>query len=235
MTIERFRQAALATPGVVLREGCDEHKLRSEFARLGWTLPTPHVELLACSNGVTAFGGFFRILGVGEGLTTLETWNLRETWKFAWPRQVEEYLCFAEDAWGDQYAYRFDELSQPSPRVYWLESLSLEAEVWEPDFMTFLFDDFLRNAVEPWDMNMLHARRRFGDLPIEQHLVYSPSPLLCGETDPESIMLMSAHSAMIANGDLAREIGDATFEREVSHLEPFEDERGRMRLRVVWT
>lgn len=41
------------------------------------------------------------------GVTELVEWNEPSTWKFAWPSTILEYLCFAETAWGDQYAYRY--------------------------------------------------------------------------------------------------------------------------------
>lgn len=234
MSIKASLTTLMTTVGVAWEQPMAPAEVADRLRRLGWALPEPHRELLTNVNGITAFGGYFRIFGLGKEPMTLEGWNSPKTWKFAWPRHLGEYLCFAEDAWGDQYAYRLDELNRKDPPVYWLESLMLEPEPWEPNFAAFLANDFLRNAVTPWDSNMLLARKRLGALRLDEHLVYSPSPLLTDETDPESIMKMPASAAMILNGDLARQLGDETFDRGVSHVEPYTDPEGRMRLNVVW-
>jgi hypothetical protein len=90
------------------KAGCGEAALREFVARSGWCLPADHVELLKKSNGVTAYGGYFRLLSLGD----MSSWNAPGRWKFAWPAHVAEYLCFGETAWGDQYAYRLVDLSR---------------------------------------------------------------------------------------------------------------------------
>jgi hypothetical protein len=81
---------------------------------------------------------------------------------------------------------------------------------------------------------VVEARQKLGDLDGSSHVVSVPSPLIAGAHSADNAMVMPARAAMIANGDLATQLGDQPQARPVLAIEPFEDSRGRPRLRVVW-
>jgi hypothetical protein len=199
-------------------------------------LPEPHVALLSESNGVTGYDGYFRLFGLSGEVADIVRWNRTETWKFAWPDAVSAYLCFGETAWGDQYAYRLDELdSDEPPRVFFLESVTLQPDVIARDFEAFLRDEFLANCDRPYDELLLAAHERLGGISPQEHLIYSPSPLITGSESLDHVVKMAADAAMIVNGDLATQLLSEPHAGALLRLDPYEDELGRFRLRAVWT
>jgi hypothetical protein len=202
--------------------------------RLGFRLPRLHEDLLALSDGVTGYGGYFRIFGVSNAVTDLAVWNDEDTWKFAWPPTIGGFFCFGETAWGDQYAYPIAELqSDNEPSVYFLESITLNPERLAANFESFVRDEFLRNCETPYDEILIAARNRFGDLEPSEHITYVPSPLVTGEESLEHVIKMPARAAMIAGGDLARQLSGELQSRQISRIEPYVDHKGRARLKVV--
>ncbi len=203
---------------------------------LGVWLPTSHVELLLMSGGVTAFGGYFRLFGSAPGSPIgLKRWNDLEAWKFAWPPRVRRFYCFGCTALGDQYAYAQDDLVEGRDRVYFLEGLALQPEVIAESFLEFFDREFLRNARQPYDDAIRQARRRHGELRSSEMLVYSPSPLLGADERVENLMKLDAYASMILNGDLASQVAEESVDRKIVRVETYVDERGRTRLRVVWS
>jgi hypothetical protein len=206
------------------------------LARSGLALPATYRHLLDRADGLTAYGGYFRVFGIEGAITpNLLTWNDEATWKFAWPPHARDYLCFGETAFGHQYAFRYDELRRPSPPVYLLEAWALNPEPLADTFEGFLVEEFLRNAAQPYDEMITAARGIVGDLSTEEHVTYSPSPLLTGEECIDHIVKLPAAVAMIFNGDLARQLCDDRRSGSVVALEVFDDEQGRPRIQVKWT
>jgi len=215
-----------------------KYRITSEAAQrlqaLRFRLPALHRDLLALSDGVTGFGGYFRIFGVTDVVTDIAVWNDESTWKFAWPQAVGEFLCFGETAWGDQYAYRVEDLeSNENPAVYFMESITLSPEKVAANFGGFVQDEFLRNCEAPYDEMLIAARDKFGELRPSEHITYVPSPLVTGEESFEHVTKMPARAAMIAGGDMATQLSGELQSREISRIESYLDEMGRARLKVV--
>jgi Protein of unknown function DUF2625 len=199
------------------------------------TLPDGHVALLRESNGLLLYDGYFRILGLGGSVCgDLRDWNVAETWKFAWPQDLSGYLCFAETAWGDQYAYEVDRLRAGEERVVFLDALRMKPRILSGTFSEFAERYLVRNAVEPYDSVLRAARDELGALPPGVHLVFSPPTILTGEERVDQIVKVEAREAMILNGDLWTQLGDAPEGAAVAGLEAFVDDAGRQRMRVVW-
>lgn len=200
-------------------------------------LPTTHVSLLSGANGLVGFDGYFRLFGIGRptsALADIETWNADATWRFAWPLRLREFLCFGETAWGDQYAYRVAELGEASPKVYLLEHVTMGAEILAPNFEAFVEAEFLRNCKSPYDSVLVRVHARLGALRYDDHIAHVPSILITDDENPDRVARMPAVSSMIVNGDLARQLADEKQSRTIKAVEPYEDELGRMRLRVVF-
>lgn len=222
-------------PGVSLHCAGDDSKMACVAEAIGASLPRPHIQLLCSSNGIEAYHGYFRLFGIfsSEGIDGYE-WNQESCWKFAWSGRCSGYYCFAETAWGDQYAYSLDGLKKGDSTVYFLEGLAMTPEVAFRGFEEFFANEYVRCAKAPYDQMIVEAHRRFGRLGIDEHLAYVPSPLLGGEETPENIMRMNAVATMICNGDTAVQLDAGPEEGSVSGVEPYEDDRGRTRLRLLW-
>ena len=200
--------------------------------------PPVHRELLSEANGLEVYGGYFRLFGAGDDAAIpISRWNSPELWKFAWGNRADSFLCFGETAWGDQYAYRLEDLAASSaapPPVYFLESITMRGEVISPTFEGFLETEFLRNACDPYDDILVAARRRLGDLTPGEHILYQPSLLLGGTESPENVQKMPAVAAMVVQGDLCVQLDGQLASRSIRELFTLEDEQGRTRLKVVW-
>lgn len=202
----------------------------------GITLPVDHENVLLQSNGLMGYGGYLRIFGIynKKSVDILE-WNDDNFWKFSWNGRCSKYLCFAETAWGDQYAYDLDGLRLGYSPVYLLDCLSMTPTAVSNNFIEFLEIEFIRSSREPYDTMMVEARKAFGDLDIGEHLVYSVSPLLGGTESIDNVHKMNARSAMICNGDIASQLDSGPSDGIVKSIQSYEDSSHRMRLQLTWS
>jgi hypothetical protein len=216
--------------------GADMLLLRKLEECYGIAFPEDHLQALHESNGVEAYGGYIRLFGVEtDDSINIIRWNSNEYWKFAWNDRCSKYWCFAETAWGDQYAYHVEELRKGVPRVYFLECISMAPEPIASSFSEFMEKEFIRIAKNPYDSMMRAARGKFGELEVGTHLIHIPSVLLGGQDDIEHVQTMNARSAMICNGDIAIQLEAGPPDRVVNNVIPYEDEAHRSRLRLVWS
>jgi hypothetical protein len=204
-------------------------------AYAGARLPAAHRALLLSANGVTANWGYERLFGVGDGAEDMGPRIAYETWKFAWLRQLEDYLAIGQTGWGDQYAYRLSELQRGVETIHLLDHFMMEAAD-EP--VAVGFEEFLRGFTDRTrkpDDRVQESRRQIGDLDPGKLAVYAPSPLLVGLGRATHLMKMYARGAMVANGDMFAQLGEAANEaRRVDRLETYLDELGRHRVLAGW-
>ena len=212
----------------------------SLFARLkadhDIVLPDHHRAVLLQSNGIETYGGYFRLFGsYTNGAIDSVAWNGRDCWKFAWGDRCAGYWCFGETAWGDQYAYELESLSAGGEaKVHLLDAFSMSPQETAASFAEFLENEFIRCANAPYDSMIKQARRKLGPLEVTSHLTYVPSLLLGASETVENVRVVNARAAMICNGDIALQLDALPRNGSVRALEPYEDERKRMRMRVVW-
>lgn len=236
MTNEELLAQLEQAEGISFAPGADSDVIQDLIDHVG--LPAAHLEFLKIANGISVFGGYFRLFGCSTPATIdMIEWNSPHVWSFAWKNKpLDEFWFFGETAWGDQYAYRRDELRQSSkPRVFFLEGITMNAEVIADDFSMFLECEFLRNALQPYDVNLIAARRRLGDLEPLEHISYIPSLLISREEIVDSISKLDAVASMIVNGDLCSQLAEQAQDRPIQEVQPYEDSNGRMRMRVVWS
>jgi hypothetical protein len=205
-------------------------------AFLGVPLPPAHRSLLLAANGLTTSFGYQRLFGVGDGSQDIGPWNAHETWKFAWPMPLADFLCIGQTGWGDQFAYRLGDLRRGIETIHLLDHFMMEnAELSAAGtFVTFLHG-ILTRACMP-DEKIREARRQLGDLNRDELAVFSPSALLVGLERATQLKKMPARDAMILDGDLTTQLIDP--EKETYRIDRFDqylDERGRSRVRVRWT
>jgi len=65
-------------------------------------------------------------------------------------------------------------------------------------------------------------------------LMYAPSPVIGGDPSIETTCIVDSRTAMIINGDIATQVDHAPPNAMVGSVEPYEDQLGRARLRLVW-
>lgn len=197
-------------------------------------LPAEHRAFLEQANGVSALHGYYRLFGLGcSGCTDLSSWNDRETWKFAWPPHVADFLAFGETAWGDQFAYSIAGLGAGDSTVFLLDSFEMQPEPIAAGFDEFMANEFVRCASSPYDSMTRAALARIGPLKWDEHVTYVPSLLLGGTEDAEHIRKVPARASMIINGDIATQCAEAP-DRSPASVETYEDARRRTRLRIHW-
>ncbi len=222
----------LRTRGVSPCSPADPSKIRLALEISGLRLPADHFESLSAANGLSIYEGYFRLFGAEcSECQDLITWNQEDTWKFSWDRDLTEFVCFGETAWGDQYAYKKGKGDSP---IYFLDAFRMEPEVIAENFQEFLSREFVRCANKPYDELLIQARNKVGRLDWSQHVTYIPSPLLGGEEDAKNITVLNARASMIANGDLATQCRNESADRKVRSLESYTDRQGRARIRVNW-
>jgi hypothetical protein len=233
--ISQFLDELRALPGISVAAPGSLRQVERVDAFVGARLPAAHRALLLAANGLTTSFGYQRLFGVGDGGQDIGPWNAHHTWKFAWPRQLEDYLSIGQTGWGDQFVYRLDDLKRGGCAVYWLDHFLMEAAS-EPiaDSFEDLLNRLLLAARAPGEA-VGEARRQIGDLSPDQLAVFSPSPLLVGLERATAMSKTDARTAMVTGGDLAAQLLDTDNQtRRVDHIDPYLDERGRSRLRVVW-
>jgi hypothetical protein len=231
----QFNEAVRRLPGVVLRSPAPVREIERVEAFAKIALPPSHRALLLRSNGVTANWGYLRLFGVGDDPEYIGPWNMPEMWKFAWPEPLDDFLAIAGTGWGDQYAYRLSDLRRGVQAIHRLDRHLMEpADVSVADDFDMFLRSFFVGAREPGE-DVEDARRQIGDLRSDELAIFSPSPLLVGIERATHLMKMFARGAMIANGDMKRQLLDPANEtREVARIENYQDELGRPRIRVHW-
>jgi SMI1/KNR4 family protein SUKH-1/type VI secretion system (T6SS) immunity protein Tdi1 len=223
-------------PGTCTHRGADPSWIAACERDWDFTFPPDHRSVLLRSNGIEVYAGHLRLFGIAatDSIDAI-IWNQHEFWKFAWGDRCSGYWCFGETAFGDQYAYSLDSLRAGKTGIYFLDALSMTPQVVADTFAEFFEREFARSAKEPYDVMIPAARQKFGQLELDSHVVYVPSPLLGGTEDAANLQKMNARAAMIASGDIALQLDAGPSEGLVKAVAPYEDEQGLTRLRLVWT
>jgi hypothetical protein len=195
--------SALVRGGLVdQRPPADMLSPASLLSERGAALPLDHARLLSLTNGLTVYGGYFRLFGVGAGATRdMRSWNAWTTWRHAWEGRADGWWSFGETAWGDQYAYAISDDPLSADRtVYRLDVCHLEPEPIADSFGDFVRGELGRNAVDPRDEMTVTARERLGDIDPNTHVAYLPSLIAGGEEDVANLVTLPARAAMVAAG-----------------------------------
>lgn len=222
-------------PGTRLAPGASLREVERVEAFVGARLPEAHRQLLLISNGLSVNWGYRRIFGVGDGHQDIGPWNCHQTWKFAWTKPLEDYLCIGQTGWGDQFAYRLSDLRRGIEKIHWLDRFLMETAK-PPMAVTFegLLASLLSHARKP-DERVQEARRQVGDLEQDQLALFQPSPLIVGLERATQLTKVFTRSALVMNGDLATQLLNPVNEtRKVERFDLFMDEAGRMRVGVRW-
>lgn len=197
-------------------------------------LPKIHSDILTQANGVSIFHGFFRLFGTGNDVTpSMEVWNSKQFWKFAWNGMADGFLCFGTTAWGDQYAYQLDSLKRGGdPKVFLLDAITMEAEELSKNFEDFWHNEFLRNSESPYDSLVIKWQKRVNLLDWEELLIFQPPLQLGGHDETAECTKLNMRAAMIANGDLSMQLNKLPEHAQIMSVDSFTDDHGRTRLKL---
>jgi hypothetical protein len=102
-------------------------------------------------------------------------------------------------------------------------------------FTEFLEKEFVCSARDPYDVMTKQARAKLGDLGVNTHLIYVPSPLRGGVEDIGTVCEMNARAAMICNGDIATQLDNGPADQAIRGVQAYQDELHRQRIRLEWS
>jgi len=195
--------------------------------------PQGHLDLLALTDGLKFYGGYFRLFGTNPDQTiTLDSWNSDKLWKDIWEDYVSNYYFFGMSAIGDQFAYGLKDGKIQSNQVYYLDGITMDIIDVYDSFEAFFEREFVQRSQGGMESILVSARERFGNLDLSTSCIYSPSLMLVDNPSVENLMLMPTQDVMTLNGDLFVQLSDS--EESISKLEHYLDELGRARVKVIF-
>ncbi|MEU8265513.1 SMI1/KNR4 family protein [Micromonospora sp. NPDC048999] len=226
--LRRLRGLELADVGQALDDSDRTERLLGE-------LPSVYAAALRIANGFTVHSGMNRVFGIREDRhMDLRTWNQEDGWRFAWGGKADpSFLMFGETAFGDQYALRWTGSSYED-LVYLLDVNLLSVRPIFDSFAHFLDQEIVQNALSPSHPTALACVGKFGHVPPEENVVLTPSLLLGGYEDVSNMVKIESYTAMIYGGDIYTAVVSAPDDAAVVGVEPWVDDIGRRRLRVVF-
>ncbi len=180
--------------------------LPSSLWQRSFALLAELITLLNERNGFFAFEKALHIFpatastGTQPGYDLIE-WNSERLWKKEFPEEVQRLLCFAEDAFGCQWALREDHICKFDP------------ETGEATRFADNFEDWARQIVENarietgWPLSQ-QWRRTHGELPAKSRMNPKRLFILGGSFALENLFAIDAAEGMRFRGEIARQIRD---------------------------
>lgn len=192
------RAAPAATPDEIAR--CQ--------VRLGSTLPEAlHRFLTTRCNGGTFAGGLLHVLGAARPLRhdDLGTWNQPRDWKSAYPGfELERYVFFADDIFGNQFGYLPGE---PDPAVCRFDIQLGEWTEVSPSLARFLEQQVSEEGAWLLGSDFLHSYRDLGGaMESGQHLGLVIPALLGGTMEPENLRPVEPSTNLYVAGQVVTRI-----------------------------
>ena len=173
-----------------------------------------HVHLLKRHDGLVAFDGGLRVFGVtGQVVADVATWNKPDGWRAAYGELADQLLFFAEDVFGNQFAFAEGRI------------VRFLAETGEQEFMADSFEEWLRTILadpeEELSLWLLRAWRTPGNaVQTGEHLCPKMPFIAGGAYEPENLYVLDRAASMIFKGDFASQTKNVP-------------DGGRIRLKVV--
>ena len=175
----------------------------------GKSLPSDYFDVIVLSNGFATDEGFFRFFGIE---TELGFGNILSQNAAAW---ITEYgaacsslIFFAEDVFGDRYAFSFRDTGDAQPSL-----VKFFCEGGETEGLPFLhLYDFLREAVfcaEPtaFDCKLARAALNAGLRPgLDQHLAFKLPLIASGKYELENLGVEPAQMHLNVVGQITNQI-----------------------------
>lgn len=159
--------------------------------------------LLRLKNGFYAFEGALHVLPSSrdDECRGIEKWNAVDLWKFEYEDILSNYVCFAEDVFGEQFiigngnVYRFD------PETAGIEIVAGSLEEWAKVI--------LDNYETETGYSLAHEWQRLnGPLPSGQRLLPKIPFVLGGDYMVDNLYALDAVKGMKLRADIWKQIKD---------------------------
>ncbi len=165
--------------------------IAAEFLPAAGRSEADHLALLMRSNGFYALEGLLHLFGACAAPPnhSLRAWNAPDGWRASWGRLTEGLTFFAEDGFGDQFAYRGGKIVRLKTLAGGIEVMQatlsewIEAVLLEPEYM--LHAKLFRQCVA-----------RLGPLPHGGHFVPAAPIDPSLPIDPNVMTVMPARDSL---------------------------------------
>jgi len=173
-----------------------------------------HREMVRLHDGLIAFEGGLRCFGATtQRLPSLTEWNRPQGWRLAYQSLADGLLVFAEDAFGNQFAFEADRIvrfvAETAEREFMADSLEewLEILMRDPD-----------EELALWLLREWKAPDRV--LQPDEHLCPKVPFVAGGPYESRDLYVLDRNQSMVFKGDLAWQIRNMP-------------DRGKVRLKVI--
>jgi hypothetical protein len=165
-------------------------------------LPSEYLRLVARADGIVAFDGALRILGLRESqLPDILQWNEERGWRAAYGGLADDLLFFAENAFGDQYAFEGENIIAFDSETAKKVPVGCTLEEWEASILDNLEAELGISTLRRW-------RSAGNELAVTQHLCpkYPPAFVLGALGTVENLIALPRSESMRLKGVIARQV-----------------------------
>jgi len=200
------------------------------MANLPTQLPSEYVEF-ANSEGRMYRHGLYRFPGVStQHPFDLITWNLPETWRFAWPNITDTYFFFGLSAFGDAYAF---DLENIDAGIIGFEAYTMRSECDAADFQEFQRRHLRILDIIPLDCEVDGLLKTYGECGWEDGYAAVPPPLFTPNEVSCAYEPIDMRFLMIMNGDIFTQYQQLPEGAVLIGIEQEVDKLGRARVRLL--
>lgn len=176
-------------------------QIKEELLSLAGSLGHELIGMLRLKNGFFAFESALHVFPAGcrEGVMDLEKWNDEELWRKEYGDSTSEYIFFAEDVFGCQYAIGRGSVFKFDPETAEIEQCAANLEEWASTILQDYNYETGYSLAHEW-------QRQNGFLPIDQRLLPKKLFVLGGEYEVSNLYAIEAVKGMLFRADIYRQI-----------------------------
>lgn len=177
------------------------------FFAADFKLPAPLVDVLRVANGFVLKAGLFRLLGASpaDPAADLTEWN-KSQWIREYGELADRTLFFAEDIFGDQYGFRYQNPVDDHPLLvkFWCEGGQVEP-IRAESLTTWLLTAVLNDRPSAWDAELAGVAIQHGLEPRKtEHLAFCLPLILGGEYSMKNLEVLDRTAHLCLLGQISR-------------------------------
>ncbi|MCC5947940.1 MAG: hypothetical protein JJT89_05745 [Nitriliruptoraceae bacterium] len=248
---ERVVNALDGLPGVTLPPGAASEDISAAHEQLGMPLPTDLSFIMLLSDGIVLDHGLVRYLPVApDAPPNIARFNDPDTWMWAYaginPR-LQDFLYYELTAAGNVVGFDRQELREMPetgnlPRPHLVVPLVPDATFELPPTVLAGLTSRTARLRETGELQLYHDDdaiiERFGPIPPDEILMPGPADFLDRFADASHLQgttPVDAITALIARGEMHEQLLAMPEGSEVVGRESWQDERGRTRMRLLFS
>lgn len=165
------------------------------------SLSSQYLRLLARADGLVAFDGALRIFGLQESqLPSILQWNNAD-WRVAYAGLTDNLMFFAENAFGDQYAFEGEAIVAFDSETAHRTRVGCTLEEWEASILDDLESELGVSTLRRW-------KSAGNQLAADQHLCpkYPPAFVLGALGTVENLYALPRDESMRLKGMIASQV-----------------------------